>query len=113
VRKIRKLTDTDKSSIRDYIRQGLSTPEIMKRMEFLYTHQQIAALKAHMTMESQAFEISLKRKKLNKITDTVRANIIEQALNKRTTSQIMKSLGGRYTRQQIAAVRAHVTMGSY
>ena len=111
--KKRDLTEKDRISIINYIYEGFTTPEIMTKFRNLYTHQQIAALRAHETMNSPNYGGSVKKKDLNILTDLARVKIIEQVKNGRSTPQIMKSLRGKYTKQQIAAVRAHVTMDNY
>ena len=47
------------------------------------------------------------------LTDSVRESIIKMVESGMSTAAIGKVLHGKYTRQQIAAVRAWVTMGSY
>jgi len=47
------------------------------------------------------------------LTDSVRNSIIKMVESGMSTATIGKALHGKYTRQQIAAVRAWVTMGSY
>lgn len=111
--KKRDLTDKDRLSIIDYINAGLSTPEIMKKMRNLYSHQQIAALRAWKTMNSPDYGGPVKSEDLKTLTEAHRNKIIGLVRGGLTTPRIMKRLRDRYTRQQIAAVRAHVKMGTY
>jgi len=50
---------------------------------------------------------------MNKMTDAARGQIIEMLSKGLSTEEIGKKLRRRFTRQQIAAVRAWKTMGKY
>lgn len=109
--KVRDLTEKDKKRIIEYIHKGFNTREIMAKMRNLYSHQQIAALRAHETMNSPSY--GKEKKGVSIISERDKERIINFVKSGLGVPEIIKKMRSRYTRQQIAAVKAHVTMGTY
>lgn len=108
--KTRDLSDKDKERVIEYIHKGFTTKEIMVKMRNLYSHQQIAALRAHETMNSSSYGETKGVSIISERDKEVIINFVRSGLG---VPEIIKKMKSRYTRQQIAAVKAHVTMGTY
>lgn len=106
---MRRLTDTDKTQILKLHKKGKSSEEIRVLLKYKFTRQQIAAVKAWHTMHTISKPVTQTRT----LTDSIRHQIIGMIYKGKETSEIMRRLKYKYSRQQIAAVRAHMTMGNY
>lgn len=105
---MKNIAEIDKKKILQLIKKGKNTKEIRGLLKYRYTRQQIAAIRAWETMRNS--ELIPKTKSL---TDVIRNRIIKMIDKGVSTTDIIKRLKNQYSRQQIAAVRAHVTMGNY
>ena len=104
-----KLTDQDREDILALDRIGKSSNEIQAIFKGMFTRQQIAAVKAWKTIRNTSEPIP----KTRKLTDIARNSIISMIDKGKGTNEIMERLKYQFSRQQIAAVRAHMTMNTY
>ncbi len=101
---MKSLTRADQTLILKYCKKGLNSNQIMEKVPG-YTRQQIAAVLAWKTMAGY-------KGKTEAILESHKIAIINLIRKKNMqTSEIMKKFS--YSRQQIAAVRAWMTMGAY
>jgi len=104
------ITEKDKERIIGFINEGLTTTQIIKKMRSKYSHQQIAATRAWVTMNSDPKKY---RKKKSEMTENHKFKIVGYIKKGLKTPEIIKKMKNAFSRQQIAALRAHVTMGTY
>lgn len=103
------ITDVDRKKIVGYIKKGLGTPGIMEMFQGTYTRQQIAAIRAWVTMDKKKG----RSWKSSNFCKGDKERVVAYVKEGLTTAVIVEKFKGRYTRQQIAALRAWVTMGKY
>ena len=119
------VSESDKNRIVILFNEGASTAEVLKKFKLKYSKMQLAAIKAHITIgsykkeKSQQEDLSGKSVlwpvhgiMITKINDSDKKHIIKYIKEGLDTFEIMEKMG-KYTRQQIAAVRAWLTMGNY
>lgn len=104
------IIDKDKERIINFIKEGLTTKQIVKKMKSKYSHQQIAATRAWVTMDSDPKKYQKKKSEMSENQKLRIVGYIEKGLD---TPKIIKKMKEAFSRQQIAAMRAHVTMGTY
>lgn len=104
------ISEKDKEKIISYIEKGLTTPQIITKMKDKYSPSQIAATRAWLTMNSDPKKYKTKK---TDMSEKQKLKIVEYLKKGLTTPQIIKKMRDLFSRQQIAALRAHVTMGTY
>lgn len=104
------ISEKDKARIIGYIEGEFTTPQIIAKMKSRYSHQQIAAIRAWVTMNSNPKKYKTKK---SDMSESQKLRIIGYIQKGLTTPQIITKMKDLFSRQQIAALRAHVTMGTY
>jgi len=111
------MTLTDRAEIEIMVKAGFPTERIMFFYRNIYTRQQIAGIRAVLKKNSPVRKIRAVTKKIEKsvmrMGDDIRGQIIKMIKKGMGTEQIRALYKNMYTTQQVAAIKAWVTMGKY
>ena len=106
-RKTAPISGAERDQIKSLLNKGMSSEDIATKLKLVPT--QVAAVKAHETMKTYTGKSQVP------VTDQAKKGVKQRAIaflkSGKTTEWVAEKLGLR--RIQVAALKAHVTMGTY